>query len=137
MGKYFNTTTSVRNGHYVYLIHTGSQGYFFEKKYPQAQGIFIFDNAPSHMKKPEDALNVERMNVRDGGKQPFMCDTVWDRETQQMTTTEGFQKGMKTVLEERGVDAHGMNAAKMRERLHQFQASYDRSKINCIIKLLN
>ena len=27
----------------------------FEKKYPEAQGIFIFDNAPSHMKKPEDA----------------------------------------------------------------------------------
>ena len=98
----------------------------FEKKYPEAQGIFIFDNAPSHMKKPEDALNVERMNVRDGGKQPFMRDTVWDGETQQMTTAEALQKGMKTVLEERGIDAHGMNAAKMRERLHQFQASYDR-----------
>ena len=98
----------------------------FEKKYPEAQGIFIFDNAPSHMKKPEDALNVERMNVRDGGKQPFMRDTVWDGETQQMTTAEGLQKGMKTVLEERGIDAHGMNAAKIRERLHQFQASYDR-----------
>ena len=27
------------------------------------------------MKKPEDALSVERMNVKDGGKQPFLRDT--------------------------------------------------------------
>ena len=29
----------------------------FEAKYPVAQGIFIFDHAPSHMKGPEDALD--------------------------------------------------------------------------------
>lgn len=77
----------------------------FEKKYPQAQGVFIFDNAPSHMKRPEDALNVERMNVRDGGKQPFMRDTVWDGETQQMTTVEGLQKGC-VLCWRRGVSTH-------------------------------
>ena len=37
----------------------------FEAKYPVAQGLFIFDHAPSHMKKPEDS---ERMNVKDGGE---------------------------------------------------------------------
>lgn len=57
----------------LYLEHQ-SEGYFtnsmlitqvhraidiFESKYPAAQGMFIFDNAPSHLKKPEDALNPE------------------------------------------------------------------------------
>ncbi len=44
----------------------------FEKKYPQCQGLFIFDHAPSHMKRPDDALNADRMNVRDGGNQSCM-----------------------------------------------------------------
>ena len=48
----------------------------FEAKYPVAQDLFIFDHAPSHMKKPEDSLNTECMNVKDGWKQPFMKDTV-------------------------------------------------------------
>lgn len=93
----------------------------FERKYPEAQGIFIFDNAPSHMKKPEDALNTERMNVRDGGKQPFMRDTIWNGATQRMVTDDGLQKGLKTVLEEREVDTRGMNATKMRQQLMQFE----------------
>jgi hypothetical protein len=75
-----------------------------ERKYPTAQGIFIFDHAP---KKPEDALNVERMNVKNGGKQPFMKDTLWDRHTQRMVTPSGLQKGMRRVLEERGIDTRG------------------------------
>ena len=48
----------------------------FERKYPAAQGLFIFDHAPSHMKCPDDALNTDKMNVKDGNKQPFMRDTV-------------------------------------------------------------
>ncbi len=74
------------------------------------------------MKKPDDALNADRMNVRDGGKQPFMKDTEWNGKLQRMVTDEGLQKGMKTVLEEREVDTRGMNASKMKEVLQQFQA---------------
>lgn len=44
----------------------------FEKKYPGNVGMFIFDNAPSHCKKPDDCLNPEKMNMSDGGKQPYM-----------------------------------------------------------------
>ena len=114
------------------LLEHQSEGYFtndmlvkqvdraidiFEIKYTDAQGLFIFDHAPSHMKRPEDALNAERMNVRNGGKQPFMKDTVWDGRVQRMITDEGVQKGMKTVLEERGIDTHGLNAEKMREMI--------------------
>ena len=85
----------------------------FEKKYAGCQGLFIFDNAPSHMKRPVDALNVDRMNVRDGGKQPFMRDTVWHGEIHKMVTAEGVQKGMRTVLEERGVDTRGMDTGEL------------------------
>ena len=95
----------------------------FEKKYPMAQGLFIFDNAPSHMKRPEDALNAERMNVKDGGKQPFMMDTVWNGKVQKMVTDQGIQKGMRTVLDERGVVTDGMNADKLREILREHEVN--------------
>ena len=75
------------------------------------------------MKKPENALNTERMNVRDGGKQPFMMDSLWNGEVQQMVTDDGLQKGMKTVLGERGIDTKGMNADKMREQMLQFEVN--------------
>lgn len=93
----------------------------FESKYPEAQGIFIFDHAPSHMKKAGNSLTVERMNVRDGGKQPFMKDTVWLGNVQSMVTPQGIQKGMKTVLEERGLDTSGMNAMVKRELLGEHE----------------
>lgn len=96
----------------------------FESKYPDAQGIFIFDHAPSHKKQPEDALNVERMNVKDGGKQPVFKDTEWNGHTQKMVTSQGIPKGMRTVLEERGVDTRGMNAAKLREVLGKYEVKY-------------
>ncbi len=85
--------------------------------------MFIFDNAPTHKKKADDALNVDRMNVRDGGKQPFMHDTVYNGTVQQMTTAEGLQKGLKTVLQERGVDTEGMNSCHLRDKLHQYPVS--------------
>ncbi|ORU95065.1 MAG: hypothetical protein A6F71_10420 [Cycloclasticus sp. symbiont of Poecilosclerida sp. M] len=82
----------------LYLEHQ-TQGYFtnemflkqvskavdiFELKYPAAQGLFTFDNAPSHCKKPEDCLNPDVMNVSDGGKQPRMRDTIWQGNPQQI-----------------------------------------------------
>ncbi len=119
----------------LYLEHQ-SEGYFtndmliaqvdraidiFEKKYPDAQGLFIFDHAPSHMKKPDDALNADKMNVKDGGKQPVMRDAMWNGAVQKMTLSDGKQKGMKTVLQERGVDTTGMNAEALRAQLQLFE----------------
>lgn len=101
------------------LLEHQTQGYFtndmlvdqvhkaidiFECKYSTDQGVFIFDNAPSHMKKPEDALNADKMNVKMVEKRPFMKDTTWNGTTQRMVQPDGVQKGMKTVLEERGVN---------------------------------
>lgn len=58
-------------------------------------GLFIFDNAPSQCKKPDDSLNPDKMNVSDGGKQPRMRDTVWDGNVQKMTLADGQQKDSK------------------------------------------
>lgn len=80
--------------------------------------MFIFDNAPSHTKKPDDCLNPDKMNISDGGKQPFMRDTVWNGRTQKMTLSDGRQKGMRSVLEERDVDTARMKA---RDELRKFE----------------
>lgn len=81
----------------------------------------FFDHVPSHMKMPEDSLNADRMNVRDGGKQPYMKETMWKGCVQRMVTDKDLQKEMKTVLEERGIDTHGLNADKMRDILRQHE----------------
>ena len=118
----------------LYLEHQ-SEGYFtndmfvdqvsgaidiFEAKYPGTIGMFMFDNAPSHCKKPDDCLNPDKMNVSDGGKQPFVRDTMWNGHTQKMTH-DGVQKGMRRVLEERGVNTHKMKADAMRAELKKFE----------------
>ncbi len=114
------------------LLETKTDGYFqsekflaqvdkaldiFERKYPGHVGIFLFDNAPCHKKTANDALNVQNMNVNPGGKQAVMKDTKWDGQVQPMVLPDGRPKGMKLVLEERGVDTSGMKAEKMREVL--------------------
>ena len=48
------------------------------------------------------------MNVSDGGKQPFMRDTMWDGKPQKLVTADGKQKGMKRILEERGINVKGL-----------------------------
>ena len=40
---------------------------------------------------------------------------------QQMVLPDGRAKGMKIVLQERGVDTSGMNAQKMREIWEEFE----------------
>ena len=117
------------------LLETNTDGYFtndllmkqvdkainiFEDKYPHAQALFLFDNAPSHKKYAEDALNADKMNVRPGGKQPKLRDTVFNGQVQSMILPDGQPKGMKLVLEERGVNTTGMNADKMRQALNTF-----------------
>lgn len=49
-----------------------------------------------------------------------MRDTEWDGCVQRMTLDDGRQKGMRRVLEERGVDTTKMKAVEMREELRKF-----------------
>ena len=66
---------------------------------------------------PDDALDVSKMNVNPGGKQRVMRDGFWNGKVQKMNFALGIPKGLRRVLEERGIDTREMNADKMREVL--------------------
>ena len=87
-----------------------------EIKYPKADGwkwVWIFDQSSCHTAMAEDALNVMKMNVGPGGKQPKMHDTVWAGEVQKMCYNLGITKGMKKVLEERGINTTSLRKEDM------------------------
>ena len=65
----------------------------FEDIHPSCRGIFLLDNAPSHKKVADDSLNVDKMNVQPGGKQPAMRNTTWQGRVQQMVYPDGTLKG--------------------------------------------
>ena len=83
--------------------------------------MHLFDNAPSHKKIADNQLNVEKINVSSGWKQPVMRDTVWSGNVQHLVLDDGDTKGMKIVVEQRGVDTHGMNAEMVREKLNTYE----------------
>ena len=74
-----------------------------EHVYPSSSHtiMWVFDQSSCHRVYADDAFNVRRMNVRPGGTQPVMRDTMWERRVQRMVMEDGMLKGMKMVLEER------------------------------------
>ena len=48
----------------------------FEYLFPDAVGVFVFDCSSSHEAFGKDALNINNMNVKPGGKQARMHDTI-------------------------------------------------------------
>ena len=69
-----------------------------------------------------DALNVTNMNVKPGGAQRILRDTVYNGKQQKMYYMEGgrkIAKGLKMVLEERGVRTDGKNKEWMKSILAQ------------------
>ena len=73
--------------------------------------FFLLDNAPCHRKYSDNSLIVSRIDGGPGGEQAIMKDTFWNGH---MVAENGI---VKQVLTERGINTHGMNAAKMREEL--------------------
>ena len=73
--------------------------------------MWQFDQSSCHRAY---ALNVKVMNVRPGGVQPRMCDTMWEGKVQKMIFEDGTLKCMKQVLEERGINTTRMVAKNMR-----------------------
>ena len=39
--------------------------------------VWLFDHSSCHRAFADDALNTKHMNVKPGGRQPRLCDTVW------------------------------------------------------------
>ena len=63
----------------------------------------------------ENALDATKMNVKLGGKQALLRDTVWAGKIQKMSFSIGVAKGMKLVLEERGINVDTLKADDMRK----------------------
>ena len=96
--------------------------------------LWFFDHSSGHTAFAEDALNASRMNVRPGGKQPVMRDTVYNGKLQKMVLADGTPKGMKLVLEERSVNVSGMKAEDMRlalQQMHDFK--YEKTKLENLL----
>ena len=106
-------------------------------KYPKESHtvVFLFDQSSNHRAFAEDALNVKAMNVQFGGQQPRMRDTLWNGKPQKMVLPNGLPKGLKLVLQERGVDTTGMKKDEMQRRLGNMDDfKYEKSKVE---KFLN
>ena len=61
--------------------------------------MFLYDHSSGHCAYAEDALIAHKMKVSDGGKQPFLRDTIWDGRSKKLVTISGVQKGLKTFFE--------------------------------------
>ena len=87
-----------------------------EFKYPAHQYTIAwhFDQSSCHKAYTEDALNPRVMNVNPGGQQPVMRDTVWAGAVQKLVDENGVPKGMKRVLQERGINTATMVTDDMR-----------------------
>ena len=91
-----------------------------EAKYPEKDGyklVWIFDHSSCHTAMADDALDAGKMNVNPGGKQPVMRDTVWAGKQQKMTFTLGIPKGLRRVLEERGINTSSLTGPQMKKIL--------------------
>ncbi len=53
--------------------------------FPNCIGLFAFDNSSNHAAFKSDALVASKMNLKSGGKQPKMKDTVFSSNNQRQS----------------------------------------------------
>ena len=84
----------------------------FKTIFPNCVALFTFDNSFNHAAYKSDALVASRMNLKPGGKQPKMRNTVFgsNNQCQSMVNEDNEPKGMKQVLMERGLWRNGLSA---------------------------
>src|SRR2546421_9985020 len=84
----------------------------FETMFPDCIGLFAFDNSSNHAAFKSDALVASKMNLKSGGKQPKMKDTIFglNNRPQSMINNDGEPKGMKQILIERELWRNGLSA---------------------------
>ncbi|RIA79867.1 hypothetical protein C1645_839743 [Glomus cerebriforme] len=84
----------------------------FETIFSNCIALFAFDNSSNHAAFRSDALVASRMNLKPGGKQPKMRDTIFgpDNWHQSIVNKNNEPKGMKQILVECGLWKNGLNA---------------------------
>lgn len=82
----------------------------FETVFPEYECLFLFDNATSHSAFTTDALRAKSMSLRPGGAQKKLRPGINSAtgEVQLMVDENGIAKGLKKVLEERGLWRRGL-----------------------------
>ena len=92
-----------------------------EIKYPPEAFdiVFVFEHSSNHAARAPDALVASSMNAGVGGKQPIMRDTIWNGSVQRMVLDDGRAKGLRMVLQERGVAVDGKTRAELKGILQQ------------------
>ena len=108
-----------------------------ELKYPKKDGwrhAWVFDHSSCHAAMAPDALQVSEMNIKPGGKQPRMRDTMWNGVVQHMNFRDGTPKGLKKILEERGIDTTRMKKEDMQAVLGSHaDFRYEKSRIENLL----
>lgn len=108
-----------------FIVQVGDAIKIVKVKHPlEFYDIFwFFDQSSGHTAFADDTLNAKKMNVKPGGAQPKMHDTIWGGRIQRMVFPDGTPKGMKEVLCERGVNVTKMKGDEMRailQNMHDF-----------------
>jgi hypothetical protein len=96
----------------------------FECLYPDKQALFLFDNSSNHHNKPPDGLDAWSLTLKNGGggkkkRAPrdgwYLADGIQVK--QPMVMENGDMKGLKTILEERGLWSADLTLASARTLL--------------------
>ena len=81
----------------------------FKVLHPGSDALICYDHSMNHLAHAPDALIAGRLNLKDGGKNVKPMRNGWfvdqngDIVSQSMQTKNGVQKGIKTILTERGL----------------------------------
>ena len=114
----------------------------FNELHPGKLGLWLFDNSNNHRAMAADALRVSHLNLSDGSKKiskeksaailkdGWYMDADGNRIIQSMINEDGEQKGIRTILMERGLWRPGMKLDEARKLLTE-QPDFKEQKEDC------
>ena len=106
-------------------LQTTAMMEIFNILHPDCIALIAFDNSSNHHAMAKDALVANRLNLKDGGINVLLTRSGWFlngdglRVVQQMRTSEGKQKGIRSILKERGLFSGRMELKEARQLLSQ------------------
>ena len=75
--------------------------------------VFIFDQSCCHRRFSDYAVQAKKVLVKDCGERRVR-DVTWAGRPQPMVHSDGTAKGLRTVLQERGINASTLKVDDMR-----------------------